>query len=55
MGSEGALLQPLQLLLAQVSLHLFDTVDTGYAALSSDGGVSSAFFLFSCFALYFVC
>lgn len=28
----------------QVSLHIFDTLDAGYAALSSDGGVSSDLF-----------
>lgn len=34
----------MQLLLAQIPLHTFDTVDAAHSALSSDGGVSSNVF-----------
>lgn len=49
--SRNALWQPVQLLLAQIPLHMFDTVDVAHSALSSDGGVSSNLF---CSLVYFI-
>lgn len=51
LGSRNALWQPVQLLLAQIPLHTFDTVDTAHSALSSDGGVSSNPF---CSVVFFI-
>lgn len=42
--SRNALWQPVQLLLAQIPLHIFDTLDAAHSALSPDGGVSSDLF-----------
>lgn len=38
--SRNALWQPVQLLLAQIPLHTFDTANAACSALLSDGGVS---------------
>lgn len=51
--TRNALWQPMQLLLAQIPLHTFDTVDAAHTALSSDGGVNSNLFCSVVFFIFF--